>query len=470
MYTLVAPKSATCYHLHPINVELIAVVNNLSSIYHIFIINLSSFTGLGYGLVFTSCTVVIATGTPKHRCLAMGISFSGIGVGSFFYPFLATWLSHVYDWRGALLMTSGLTLNVCIFGMFMTEEDRSRDRVGVSRDKEAELNVKVSLHDGEATAIMHSVQSLHVLILNSIRENSKMATPRRHDVMFRSSQNLPTARQLFQFNSLPHLNDFRTKTSQVTRDVRNGVGQSKTLQLSDNFQNQADVRNQVNQSQTPESTRDQGDFLLENSIVVDDTLLKRAIRDCGRHLDVCRLFSYWLLHLSTMLFFFSLSVALVHIFAYVRHLGMTEQRSTIIMSMNGAINVLGRIALGALTQRKWIGTLLLCLTCYTIAGLACLALTVWISFPGFMTCVPVFGFFWGACGPVLTECVLEVVGTERFNFAYGFLMISMAIGSLTGAPAAGRWLVLINYAFIIYSSILLIQIICCFFPRPSFLI
>ena len=133
---------------------------------------------------------------------------------------------------------------------------------------------------------------------------------------------------------------------------------------------------------------------------------------------------------------------------------MSETRATVITSVNGAANVLGRIVLGLLTQHHCIAPLLLCVTCFVAAGVASLLMTVWITFPGFLTCVTAFGFFWGACGPVLTECVMGVVGPEQFNFAYGFLMISMAIGTLLGAPTAGGWL-------LVDSEQLQIDIECC---------
>ena len=69
--------------------------------------------------MFTSSVVTVCIYFPKYRTVAMGLAMSGIGLGNFLYPFLAHQLIATYDWRGALIITSGLTLHVCISGMVM---------------------------------------------------------------------------------------------------------------------------------------------------------------------------------------------------------------------------------------------------------------------------------------------------------------------------------------------------------------
>lgn len=280
-----------------------------------------SFTGIGYGLVFTSCIVSIATGIPKHRGVAFGVSFSGIGVGSFCYPFLGTWLSHVFEWRGALLITSGLTLNLFVFAMFMTGlQKKSRDPVNASchvtsADNEKETNDKFNGGIGGACAMTHSVQSLYVLLSNRLHEKSNMVASRRQCALFRSTMNIVPIDRSYQFYSLPHLDSSQSRSPELPRHLHNGTSQTKMSQLSH------DLQNDTSQSNAPRLSRDQGDYPGGNSIVIEDELEKRNYSDCTDQLLPCKLCAYWLLHFTTLFFFFSLSVALTHIFAYVRHQG-----------------------------------------------------------------------------------------------------------------------------------------------------
>ena len=55
-----------------------------------------------------------------------------------------------------------------------------------------------------------------------------------------------------------------------------------------------------------------------------------------------------------------------------------------------------------------------------------------------LLCTCVFGFFDSALGGPLAECACLIVGTGLFNFAYGYLLVTMGIGWLVGPPAAGK--------------------------------
>ena len=75
--------------------------------------------GIGFGLVFTTNVTVITMQFDKWRKLAMGISMSGIGCGTFVYPFVNTLLIEAYGWRGAMLITAAVTFNVCVLALLV---------------------------------------------------------------------------------------------------------------------------------------------------------------------------------------------------------------------------------------------------------------------------------------------------------------------------------------------------------------
>ena len=76
---------------------------------------------MGYGLVFTTGIVVVAMHFDRGRPLALALSISGIGLGTFCYPFLANLLIEAYGWRGALLITSAITLHIVAAGAIIRD-------------------------------------------------------------------------------------------------------------------------------------------------------------------------------------------------------------------------------------------------------------------------------------------------------------------------------------------------------------
>ena len=59
----------------------------------------------------------------------MGISVSGVGVGTFVFPPVIRALEHAYGWRGALLLMGGICLNVCVCGALFRPFRRPKARV-----------------------------------------------------------------------------------------------------------------------------------------------------------------------------------------------------------------------------------------------------------------------------------------------------------------------------------------------------
>ncbi|XP_048242827.1 monocarboxylate transporter 12-B-like isoform X3 [Haliotis rufescens] len=74
-------------------------------------------TGAGVSLMYTASTVIVLQYFDKKRGLAMSISSLGEGVGMLVLPPLTYLLIETYSWRGAFLVTAGITLNAAVFGL-----------------------------------------------------------------------------------------------------------------------------------------------------------------------------------------------------------------------------------------------------------------------------------------------------------------------------------------------------------------
>ena len=73
----------------------------------------------------------------------------------------------------------------------------------------------------------------------------------------------------------------------------------------------------------------------------------------------------------------------------------------------------------------------------SFAGGNTFLLAGWTSPVGMLVCSCVHGFCSSALGPTLAESGYLITGV-LFNFAYGYMLVSMGIGWLAGAPIAGQ--------------------------------
>ena len=75
-----------------------------------------NFSGAGLGFVYTPTVTVVADHFDRWRGLAIGIATCGAGLGTFVYPFIIELMTEIYGWRGSLIILSGLSLHMCVFG------------------------------------------------------------------------------------------------------------------------------------------------------------------------------------------------------------------------------------------------------------------------------------------------------------------------------------------------------------------
>ena len=279
----------------------------------------------------------------------------------------------------------------------------------------------------------HSVQSLHSIIAKHFGEERQLEKARSIEGI--ASRKCLHAQNVTYFSSLQTLNA-QGKDKDLTT-IENVLCAKISLSRSSMYDSNKNTGSQfqsVDETGHYLPTTNRGKSTLLNDAISDDIDTNRT-----SYLYPFRLYQYWLLQLNTLLFCLSLSVVLTHVFAYSQYQGLKQDKATILIAINGAANVVGRLSLGALAQHRKISTIILFIVCYAAAGVACLLMTVWTSFAGLSICVVCFGFFTSAFGPVLSEVTVEILGMKHFNFGYGYLMIAMAIGITVGAPTAGAW-------------------------------
>ena len=98
-------------------------------------------------MIFIPAIIIVGLYFNKKRAIATGIATSGAGVGVFVYGYLCDYLLEEYDWRGTILILSGLLLNCVVCGILFRPivEQKLKKRLRYLKEHEAlkeELQLK----------------------------------------------------------------------------------------------------------------------------------------------------------------------------------------------------------------------------------------------------------------------------------------------------------------------------------------
>nr|XP_032808465.1 monocarboxylate transporter 12-like [Petromyzon marinus] len=75
--------------------------------------------GLGFALCYSPSIAIVSRYFQRHRLLATGLAMSGNGVGTFVLAPVVQLLIEVYAWRGALLLLGAFVAQLCVCGALL---------------------------------------------------------------------------------------------------------------------------------------------------------------------------------------------------------------------------------------------------------------------------------------------------------------------------------------------------------------
>ncbi|EFO26049.1 hypothetical protein LOAG_02432 [Loa loa] len=117
--------------------------------------------------------------------------------------------------------------------------------------------------------------------------------------------------------------------------------------------------------------------------------------------------------------------------------GHTKASGSLLLSVIGITNTIGRIAFGWLADRGWLSAL----TISNFALLGCGVLTclcpLFPSYGGLMVYSILFGFIISAYISLTSIVLVDELGLDRLTNSFGLLVVSRGIASLLGTPLAG---------------------------------
>ncbi|XP_064640068.1 monocarboxylate transporter 13-like [Lineus longissimus] len=90
---------------------------------YLFIAMFGIFLGSGFAMSFLTMLTITVYYFKEKPLLAQGVGISGVGVGGIVMPILVKYLNSTFTWRGGLMITSGLALNICVCGALLRPID-----------------------------------------------------------------------------------------------------------------------------------------------------------------------------------------------------------------------------------------------------------------------------------------------------------------------------------------------------------
>ena len=146
--------------------------------------------------------------------------------------------------------------------------------------------------------------------------------------------------------------------------------------------------------------------------------------------------AFWLL--LAMIIFWSICVQMImiHIYPHATDLNIPEVVAANFMSLIGVFSIIGRLAMGAISDR--LGgklTLAICLVLQALAMFWLLKATdIWMLY----LFAAVFGFAYGGCVPQLPVIAGEIFELKSIGAIVGVQMLGVAIGGAIGPLLGGR--------------------------------
>lgn len=337
-------------------------------------------SGFGMSLPYFNSTIIIANYFSKKRALANGIAECGAGIGTLVFAPLTEFLISSFGWWGGLLIMSGVVANISVCGALYRPLPLKRQEISIVHEETLTRN---------ATA-------------------ETLLTSYNMDVTLHANGNL------------------------------NGH-----------------IRPEVEQAYLPCD---------ENSTCLDNYLEKENLTTPGppqdsnassagvnlhKHSKCCNLTikSDYLKHLTSVPFiifsiinfvmYFWYDVPYVFIVDKAINTGTNPIKATFLVSIIGIVHTVGILVFGVAGDRDFINKTLFYGISISICGLSVGLVPFFRAYEIQALLAAVFGLFSSASEAFLPMIVIDIVGLNRFDEAYGIIMFIEGVGNLIGPPLAG---------------------------------
>lgn len=355
--------------------------------------------GLGIGLVYLPAIVCVGFYFEKRRAFATGLAVCGAGIGTFVFAPLTQFLLQQYNWKGAVLIESGLMLNCIICGLLF------RSLPGMGSSPKTELKEKGNTKNGNK-----ELADLHA---NGFKLKQPIPTTRDIANLAKSDSVLVTGRYGPSLRSHPSKEVF---TSGTIFNLPVFQSQASIYSLSMMSLHEQGVEGKV-------GCWDETIFMFKQTL--DPSLLKNM--------------SFIIFLLSNLLCSIGYIIPYIYIHDHATGMGRTPYESSMLISVIGITNTVGRIFFGYLSDSPRINRIILYGMALVICGVATCIYPFCYNYPLMMTFAIVFGIFTGVYVSITSVVLVDLLGLEKLTNSFGLTLLFQGVATLIGPPAAG-WL------------------------------
>uniref|UniRef100_A0A1B6DDB5 Major facilitator superfamily (MFS) profile domain-containing protein n=1 Tax=Clastoptera arizonana TaxID=38151 RepID=A0A1B6DDB5_9HEMI len=144
---------------------------------------------------------------------------------------------------------------------------------------------------------------------------------------------------------------------------------------------------------------------------------------------------FLLVSLATILLFIWFIVPYFYLAEHLKFHNMDDKDASYLLSVIGATNTIGMIALGWAGDQPWMNVTKTYAVCLVACGMSTFAIPfVSDSYWGLMAVCATFGVFFASNFSFTPTILVELVPLEKFTTAYGLSLLCQGIGNLIGPP------------------------------------
>ncbi|XP_031627807.1 monocarboxylate transporter 14-like [Contarinia nasturtii] len=122
---------------------------------------------------------------------------------------------------------------------------------------------------------------------------------------------------------------------------------------------------------------------------------------------------------------------------HATELNISKDQASYLLSIIGIANTLSRLIMGYISDKSWVDRLWLYNISLVICGLATVASVLCTNFYELSIYAAVFGFSIGAYVALRSVILVDLIGLEKLNNAFGLLMLIEGIATFIGPPLVG---------------------------------
>lgn len=348
-------------------------------------------TGFGFGLIYLPAIVSVTTYFEKKRSLATGIAVCGSGFGTFIFAPIITRLLAEYGWRGAMLIIAGIVLECIVFGALFrpleTDEDKNLKATTIKlKPTEGKIDIHVSEHNLHQMSAMNGngeIHRPHSLGHFSMPRGTKLLEPSK------SVANGKSSRLALSQPMLTHMDrPYQRYGSQNLRKHgpldKPDVFYQGSLMNIPSYRSRLDLKNREEAAflgrrhSSITYRRRHVDSNQEVTRVCGCIPCSQETKDTLKEMLDFSLFHDWIFILfitSNFLTSIGFNIPYVYIVPKAKSMNLTAKEASMLLSVIGFANTIGRIILGYFSDKAWVNRLMVYNWCLTLCGIGTLLYT-----------------------------------------------------------------------------------------------